>query len=235
MIEKMLNRRSERSYSKKPVSNDIYENIIKIINSSPTSINAHGFSAIIVKDEETKKEISKLNWNQPHIIDADSIIIFVADLNRGFNAINNSYPVAKQLKEEMVHVGFVDSTIAATSVMNYLVNEDIGTCFIGGVRSYPTYLIEKLNLAPNMIPVVGLTVGHIENQNDIRPKFEKTFMEKYDAKLEKENVSKYDEIMKADYAKRNQDSNWTINTRNTYKNFGSLYDQMDELLKKIEK
>lgn len=239
LYNKILNRRSERFYTDQKLDQQTKEEIVNVINSSATSINAHGFSAIMIENQETLNELSKLNWNQPHIAKAAAMIVFVTDINRTKLALSEESfkDLSEEMRQELIMVGAVDATISATTLTTYLLDKGIGSCFLGGVRTYPKQLQSLLNLDENTIPVVGLSIGYIEKQNECRPKLNKVFVEKYDQTQLIEEVKRYDEVMLADYEKRDQVINWSQNTKNTYVNFDKMagYVDIDNLYKKIIK
>lgn len=142
-------------------------------------------------------------------MDAAAMIVFVTDLNRSKAALGEDgfENLSAEMKQELLMVGAVDATIAATTATAYLLDKNIGSCFIGGVRTYPKQLQKLLNLDENIVPVVGLTLGYVEKQNDTRPKLNKVFIEKYDKTKMLEEVKTYDEIMLKDYEKRDQNIN----------------------------
>lgn len=241
MLEKLLNRRSERFYNKSTLSEKTINEITEVINSSPTSINAHGFSAIIITDQEKLDKLSELNWNQPHIKEASAFVLFVGDLYRTKSALGQEdySNLSEEMKGELINVAIVDATIASGLVTSYLLDNNLGSCFIGGVRTYPKQLQEMLNLDENVFPVVGLTIGTVSQQNEIRPKLNKTFVEKYDTKLADEEITSYDEKMELDYKKRDETivNNWSMNTRNQYNMFDkyAMYKDFKGIISKIVK
>ena len=82
-LNKQLARTSVRHYnSNKKIEKEKIILLKKAINSVATSINGQTFSAIFINDELVKEKISKLNWNQKHIVDAPLFILFIADGNR---------------------------------------------------------------------------------------------------------------------------------------------------------
>ena len=243
MLNKILNRRSERSYKNEQLDQNTINNIKDVINSAPTSINGNTTSAIFITDPELKKEISDLNWGQKHIVDAPLMIMFCADLYRtnislekndmSFNELSEEY------KFEAYDAALGDSFIAATMVQSYILDENLGACYIGGVRQFVPTLQQRLNLPDNVIPVVGLLVGHIDKQEDVKPKINKVFEEKYDIEQLNNDVNDYDEVMKEYYAKRSNNNKgemtWTKASAITYKKMDSMYDSYIKSVNKVIK
>lgn len=239
MYEKLLNRRSERNYTGEAIDETTINEIKNVINSSPTSINAHGFSAIVITDQKVKDEMSKLNWGQPHLSSAGAIILFLGDMNRLKLSLGSDFEtISPEMKEEFIMVSAVDATIASGLVTAYAVDKGLGTCYLGGPRTYPEQLKTLLNLNDDVFPVVGLTIGKIAGQNDIRPKLNKVYEEKYDVNQVNVEVHEYDKVMNLDYKKRDELSgnDWSQNTRATYVNFDKYegYKAISKIYKNIK-
>lgn len=222
MIKELRNRVSQRNYLDKEISPEIIEEIKEVINNSPTSINGHSFSAIIIKDEKVKKKISSLNWNQQHIIDSPIFILFIGDLNRTNYAMNGIEIFDDVMKNELNNVAIVDASISASNLATYLLTKNIHHCFIGGVRSFPNELSKELNLNKYQFPVIGLSIGYpdMNDQNKIRPKLNKVYQERYNQEQLEEELKEYDDICAIDYAlrsKNNKITSWSKEIEKSYK------------------
>ncbi|CAM9097934.1 nitroreductase family protein [Mycoplasma todarodis] len=239
--QKQLNRRSERALDiNKPISKENIEKLRDVVNAGATSINGQGASAIFIQDKDMIAKLSKYNWNQEHIKKASLFILFVGDMNRLKYAYEKQGIKDWELNDknfsELLNIGTIDATIKAQSVVDAALTLDMGTCFIGGMRPVSDKLIEDLNLPSNVFPIIGLTVGHIEKQEEVKPKLDAVFFEKYDDEKMRKEVDRYDEVMKGYYDKRSsnkKEANWSSVTTGTY-NYsfsGPMYDKYYKLLK----
>ncbi len=99
-------------------------------------------------------------------------------------------------------MGLVDATIKAQAIVDAALDMGFGTCYIGGVRTFQEKIIKELNLPEQVIPVLGLTIGHIKSQEDIKPKMDTTFDNEYSLKSMKDKVDLFDDVMSEYYKKR---------------------------------
>ncbi len=240
-LEKQLNRRSERALdANKTISQDIIKKLKAVVNAAPTSINGQGASAIFIQDQEMIDKLSEYNWHQDHIKKAPLFILFVGDMNRlkyayeqqgnkGWELDDSSFP-------ELLNIGTVDATIKAQAIVDAALSLGMGSCYIGGMRPVADKLIKDLNLPNGVFPVVGLTVGYIDNQEEVKPKMNVVFDETYNNSEMQKEVESYDVIMGKYYDKRSsnkKDTKWSSTTTKTY-NYsfsGPMYNEYYKLLK----
>lgn len=205
MINDILNRTSERSYKNKKIKKTDTKNIINIINNSPTSINGHHFSAIIIDDKNIKEKLSNIGKLQKHVNDCSLFIVFNIDLSSVKNAFKNSNEkLNNKIKRELILSGAIDATISCTMVQDYCIYKKLGTCFIGAIRHDIKKVQKILNLPKDVYPIIGLTVGYSEeNKNTIKPKLNKVFMnDNYSSNEFDDRQNNYEKIMDEFYRKK---------------------------------
>ncbi|BDC17257.1 NADH dehydrogenase [Acidianus sp. HS-5] len=62
-----MNRRSIRSFQKKDVDDELLKKLIYVANHAPNSMNRTPWKFIIIRDEQTKVELSKLHKGATHL------------------------------------------------------------------------------------------------------------------------------------------------------------------------
>ena len=90
----LLNRRTIRKYSEKPVDDTLLNEILNAGCRTSTTGNMQVYSIIVTRDYENKKELAPFHFNQKMITEAPVVLTFCADFNR-FNKwckINNAEP-----------------------------------------------------------------------------------------------------------------------------------------------
>jgi len=70
ILEFLMNRRSIRSFQKKDVDNELLKKLIYVANHAPNSMNREPWKFIIIRDEKTKEELSKLHKGASHLSNA---------------------------------------------------------------------------------------------------------------------------------------------------------------------
>ncbi|QZX49100.1 nitroreductase family protein [Mycoplasma sp. E35C] len=207
MIEKLLDRRSERKYSDKPIEQEKIQKLFEVINNSPTSRNSQDFSVIVVEDKELREKITQNKagqklTQQSHIIEAPLFLLFCADWNRmeHMAKLNDAKIVTDTHNNLITSAG--DAFIAATFTHAAALSMGLGCCYIGFVRHHMKEIQEHLNLDGKIIPIIGLTVGYIDTQLEKKPKVNHIYQGKYDLKQLKAEIEKYDTDMLAYYDSR---------------------------------
>lgn len=238
MINKLLKRTSIRKYKKnKEVPKYIKDKLIDIINSSPTAINSSSFSTIIIENKEVREKLFEITGSyitQQHIVDASMFFLFCVDLNRlKYSAEKNNLEIndnSIDLFASSIGDAFIASSLLMTAALDY----GMGTCFIGSVRMAHEYLKKELNLEDNIVPIVGLVLGYPDENNEIKPKQNRVFIDKYDLKAVKDEVDSYDEIMKEYFLNRDKnykDTTWSLQLASIYskKDFNMVDKNFDSL------
>lgn len=208
MIKDQLNRTSIRSYLPKKIEKSKIDILKKVINASPTAKNFQCFSAIFITNKTTKEKLSKINWNQKHIIDAPLVILFCADNNRIDMCTNKT----THINEEYVWAA-IDATIAATNAVNAAIELGLGTCYLGGIRFQADTIAKTLNLKGSITPILGLSVGYPNKIAPKRPKINKCYDEKYFLTKVKQEMKEYDKLM-LNYYKKVFNKDYTFTTVN---------------------
>ncbi|MGL4873911.1 MAG: nitroreductase family protein [Clostridium sp.] len=200
IINLVNNRMSIRKYSDEKITDEELNLILNGTMRAPTAGNMMLYSVLVIKDKETKEILSKTCDNQPFIKNSDTILVFLADLQRWYNFYEVSdvreYCEKNNLKyrkpdEGDLFLAMQDSIIAAQT--GALIGESlgIGSCYIGDIIE--NYEIHKklFNLPKWAVPVCMLCFGRYENKEKIiTERFDKkyiVFNEKY-KNLEKEEL-----------------------------------------------
>ncbi len=213
-----LNRRvSIRNYKKQVISDELLDKIIEAARRSPTSNNLQAYSLIIVKNQETKKELAKLAGGQKHIETCDTFIAICADINRLEIACNmHNKTLYKNLELSMVSI--VDAALLGMSLSLAADSFGLGTVMIGGMRNYPKDVAKLLSLPLGVFVVFGLCIGWPENIPDKKPRLPKSvvvYNEHYKSDNIEDNLKIYDEELNK-YYNNSIKAAWTSKIANKF-------------------
>lgn len=111
MLEVIRLRRSVRKYLKKDVEDERLNEILKAAMFAPTARGLRPWEFVVVKNDETKQQLSKATPFAAFAKDAPLVIVICCDTNKG-----------KRFKE--------DCSIAAENIYLEATNQGLGTCFI---------------------------------------------------------------------------------------------------------
>ena len=192
LLDLIETRQSVRKYSSKKIPDNVLKNILKAGYLAPSWMNSQPWKFILIKNPETKKLLSELSNFQPHVANADALIVCVADLNgwekeefgevlklKGMNEAGLEkvfstpmfYPPL--LGEERTLLRTVEQVTYAVSYM-MLAAKDLGvdSCIIGAISNKATVIKEDivkkvnqtLNLNNNQIIITIITLGYAETE-----------------------------------------------------------------------
>ncbi|MCK9524771.1 MAG: nitroreductase family protein [Limnochordia bacterium] len=184
VFETIQERTSLRRYKDAPIRDEDLDALLSATLRAPTAGNMMLYSVLIVKDQETKKTLSKTCDNQPFIAKAPLVLVFLADYQRWFDYYRLS-DVA-ELREPDVGDLFLamdDAIIAAQTAVLAAESLGVGTCYIGDIMENYEIHRELLQLPDYVFPAAMLTLGYYPD--DYVPKFRDRFAEEYIVHSEK--------------------------------------------------
>ena len=194
LLDLIKNRKSVREYSEKNIPNEVLKDILTAGHLSPSWMNSQPWKFILVKNQETKDLLAELSGHQPHVKNANALIVCIADKNGwskeefgavlaqrgiGENGINKIlsipmfYPVL--LGEDKVLLRTLEQVTYAVSYMMLTAKEyDVESCIIGAISNEATVrndelikkVNEKLNLNDNQVLITIITLGYAKDDAD---------------------------------------------------------------------
>lgn len=224
VIENFISHKSERSFTDRPVEDDVLNSIISAAYHAPTSVNSQQVSVIVTRDAAIRAKIAEIAGGQPWIAKAPVFITFVLDMHKSqaaMAAIDQSQ-VAHQSIESIVS-GSTDVGIALGSVMAAARSSGLGIVPIGGIRRDPQALISLLELPDLTFPVAGVVIGHVDQPAHMKPRLPlATFRheEVYQREDLEQHIANYNDVMVKHWKDtgRNDGESWSESVSGYYKN-----------------
>jgi len=195
LLDLIKERHSVRKYSTKEIPNNVLKDILKAGYYAPSWMNSQPWKFILVKNPETKKLLSELSGFQPHVANANAVIVCVADcegwnkeefgevlkargmteagLERVF-ATPMFYPVL--LGKERTLLRTVEQVTYAVSYMMLAAKElGVDSCIIGAISNKATVIkediVKKVNetlgLNDNQVIITMITLGYPESEENV--------------------------------------------------------------------
>ncbi|NMO94348.1 NADPH-dependent oxidoreductase [Paenibacillus lemnae] len=231
----LMNHRSIRSYTDRPVSDMDLQQIIESVQAAPSSINGQQVTVISVQDPATKAKIAELAGNQVWIAQAPVFLLFCVDYNRARIAadLNGEELVITDAVESLI-VGAADVGLAMGNAIAVAESLGLGIVPIGGARRQPLELIELLGLPEYVFPVSGLVVGHPADLSEKKHRLPQAAVwhkEKYHTEDLEELIKHYDEEVSAYMQKRTggkESRNWSQTISSFYNRI--YYPQVRQML-----
>ena len=213
------NRVSVRKYLDKPVSEEMVEAILAAAFRAPTSSNIQAYSVVVVRDQQTRQQLSVPTGNQQHVAEAPVFLAFCADLTRIQYAMEKNGKSIEHNNLELGLVSTIDAALVGMSVS--LVAESFGLkgVMIGAVRNDPVEIANILGLPKQVYCVFGMCLGWPGEQPQQKPRMAQAAMVHYEkygnhqgGSDSGEMVEAYDQNLSAHYTSINKPTtpdSWT--------------------------
>jgi len=155
----LSDRRTIRKYTREPIDDKLINELIALGCRASTTGNMQLYSVIVNRDNEKKKELAPLHFNQKMITDAPLVLTFCADFNR----FNKWCRVRKAIPGYDNFLSFVtaaiDALILAQTVCIAAEAKGLGICYLGTTTYNAHKIIEVLKLPKGVVPVTTITLG----------------------------------------------------------------------------
>lgn len=190
VMNAILNRKSVRKYSQKPISDEVLNKILEAGRLAPSWVNVQPWKFIVVKNQETKDLLSAASGGQKQVQTAQVLICCVADLD-SWNKTNFGKVLEQKGLDEQARESIVSSTLLnpstngeqmallrsveqVTYAVAYMTLEahelGVGCCVVGATSNELTHLDdanakqvkEKLKLNNRQVLVDILALGYEE-------------------------------------------------------------------------
>lgn len=161
-IQTILSHRTVRAYKNTPIADEIMNDILNSAVRGSTTGNMQLYSIIITKDDEMKKKLAPLHFNQKMVTEAPVTLTFCADFNR-FNKwceSRNVKPVYDNFQS--FSWAFIDAIIAAQNACIAAEAHQLGICYLGTTTYTADKIIDLLKLPKGVVPITTITIGYPE-------------------------------------------------------------------------
>lgn len=152
--------RSIRQYEDREVSQDVLDRILNAGIRASSSGNMQSYSIVVTRDKELRKKLYTPHMDQSMVLDAPVLLTFCADFNRMRRWLElNDAPVHFDNFMSFM-IGAIDATLASQNCALAAENAGLGICYMGSTLANCDQIGELLNLPPNVVPVVGYSLGY---------------------------------------------------------------------------
>lgn len=155
----LLNRRTIRKYSSKKVKEELLSGLLEKACRASTTGNMQVYSIIVTRDQERKKALLPLHFNQKMVVEAPVVLTFCADFNR-FNKwceARNAVPGYDNFLSFVTAA--IDALLVAQTFCIAAEAEGLGICYLGTTTYTANRIIEVLNIPKGVVPVTTVTLG----------------------------------------------------------------------------
>lgn len=159
-MESIKQRRTIRKYADRNVSETLLNRLLDEAARTQTMGNLQLYSVVVTRDQEMKKKLAPVHFNQPMVTQAPVVLTICADFNR-------TSAWCEQRDAEPGYDNFLSFMNAATDALLFTQTfsvlaeaEGLGICYLGTTVYQPQMIIDVLQLPRLVMPVATLTVGY---------------------------------------------------------------------------
>ncbi|MBM7567775.1 nitroreductase family protein [Paenibacillus sacheonensis] len=165
--------RSIREYEDREVGQDLLGQILEAGIRASSSGNMQSYSIIVTRDQELKNKLYAAHMEQSMVVDAPVLLTFCADFNRmrKWLALHDAPVHFDNFMSFMI--GAIDATLASQNCALAAENAGLGICYMGSTLANCDQIGKLLNLPPNVVPVVGYSLGYPAENPPLRDRLPK--------------------------------------------------------------
>lgn len=159
-MESIKQRRTIRKYADRNVPETLLNRLLDEAARTQTMGNLQLYSVVVTRDQEMKKKLAPVHFNQPMVTQAPVVLTICADFNR-------TSAWCEQRDTEPGYDNFLSFMNAATDALLFTQTfsvlaeaEGLGICYLGTTVYQPQMIIDVLQLPRLVMPVATLTVGY---------------------------------------------------------------------------
>ena len=200
-VDQIIRRGSIRKFSKKKVSDEIFDTLIMSAQSAPTKSNLQQYSILNISDKKIKKEIGKLLGDTSWATEAPLFLLFLADIRRNkIITVSRGYNYENNNMDHFMNA-VIDSALSMQTLILAAESWGLGACPISMVRNHMNEIKKICKLPDCVFPIAGLSLGWPNEKKKISLRLPKTLVlheNNYSDKQIIEKVNKYDELVYKD-------------------------------------
>jgi len=157
----LLGHRSIRRYRPDPIAPELIETVCEeAIAGASSSGNLNSISIVLTQDEERKKKLYELHFEQPMVLQAPLVVTFCADWYR-----TRQWLARRGARDNFnnligYHVAAFDAIIVAQNVCLGFQARGLGICYMGTTLHSMGEIGEFLELPETSVPVTSIVVGY---------------------------------------------------------------------------
>lgn len=160
ILNAIRSHRSIRKYQKRQVPKKILTEILDAGMQASTSGNMQAYSVIVTTDEELKKELYPLHFNQDMVLEAPVFLTFCADFNRMRIWLDKNEAPPNFDNMMSFLIGMIDATLYSQNVALAAESLGLGICYLGTTLANNKEIAKVLKLPSQVVPVVGFSLGY---------------------------------------------------------------------------
>ena len=156
----LTDHRSIRSYQSRSIEQSVIDKILESGIRASNTGNMQLYSIVVTQDEEKRKLLAPLHFNQPMVSQAPVLLTICMDVNRfeKWCDIRNTMTDFKNLLWLLNST--IDASVLAQNMCVEAENNGLGICYLGTTLYNAPEISAVLKLPKGVIPITALTMGY---------------------------------------------------------------------------
>ncbi|SDC23727.1 oxygen-insensitive NADPH nitroreductase [Shouchella lonarensis] len=213
VLQTMSNHRSIRSFTDKPITDEIIDTITTAARWASTSHHVQAYSIVTIKNADTKKDFAEWTGGQPWVASCPVFFVICGDFSRHARASKQYTAPFTVGGIEQLLVATVDASLVAQNMLLAAESLGLGGVMIGGIRNEPEKVATRLQLPKYVFPVMGLALGYPTRYPAQKPRLpQNVTVHEEHYKHHRHALETYDKTISSYYEARTKGAdtrNWT--------------------------
>ncbi len=194
-IESMLDHRTCRRFTDRPVDDDLLDLLLAATFSTPSKSDLQQCSVIVVDDPTNRCAIAELIPSMPWVADSPRFVVFCGDSRRIRRvAAATGVGFGNDHLDAFLNAA-ADAAMHLSSFVWAAESVGLGTCPISVVRNHIDEVSAILELPDHVFPLAGMCVGWPEREERLSPRLPLSVTvhrDRYDDTQAPELIAEYD-------------------------------------------
>ena len=169
-LELMLDHRTCRQFSERPVGDDVLDVVLAATFSTPSKSDLQQCSVIVVDDPASRAAIAELIPAMPWVAESPRFLVFCGDSRRIRRIADEAGVVFANDHLDAFLNAAADAAMHLSSFVWAAESLGLGTCPISVVRNHIDEVSEILGLPDHVFPLAGMCVGWPDRTERLSPR-----------------------------------------------------------------
>ena len=191
VIRQIRTHRSIRRYKPDPVPEELLQTVLQAGIQTSSSGNMQTYSIIVTRDRALREALYEPHMEQNMVLDAPVLLTFCADFHRMRHWLRLSEAPDNFDNFMSFMIAAIDATLVSQNVALAAESLGLGICYMGSTLANCDQIGRILQLPPNVVPVVGFSLGYPDEDPDLRDRLpfdglvhQETYQDYSDARIE---------------------------------------------------
>lgn len=169
-IQNQLSHRTIREFTDEPVTSAQLATLLDVANRTATSNGMQQYSLFRITDPDMRRQMAQVS-TQEYLTRCPELFVFIVDVYRNARIAEElgHTPESRADMDRFIQ-GFTDAALAAQNMTVAAESMGLGAVYFGSILNDPRRMVKILGLPQLTFPVVGLGIGHPNQEPQLKPR-----------------------------------------------------------------